>query len=219
MLAPAIASAGWPFHAENGIKRGSPEWYAIRAMDPPGDRQVCKHGKIWPAVPRPVGPKPTFWHQYYATHYWPLPYVCEDRQQVRAALHQQAAAGWTSATTLHNYHFDQETLTLNSAGLKHLNWILGYAPPQHRQVFVATMVGDQTAEARRANVEQQIIQTLGDVGTVPVSTRLASPEGTAANRVEAIQRATQSNMLAPTISYSSTGSGGGGGGGAPPAGP
>ena len=49
----------------------SKEWYEERAGDPPGTRQVYKHGKLWPPFARPQGKHLTFWHKYYNVHYWP----------------------------------------------------------------------------------------------------------------------------------------------------
>ena len=40
---------------DTGLERGSAEWWAERALDPPGVRQRCKKGKMWPVRPRPTG--------------------------------------------------------------------------------------------------------------------------------------------------------------------
>ncbi len=56
-----------------------------------------------------------FSHTYYSEHYWPLPYVCQDRAYVHAAMEQQTALGWQEDTTLFDRHFDPETQHLNRA--------------------------------------------------------------------------------------------------------
>jgi hypothetical protein len=108
-----------------------------RYDDLPGARQKYRHDRMWPPFPRPTGKGQKYWSKYHHAHYWPQPYVCEDRAYVNNILDQQSHAGWGSATTLHDLHFDPETNRLNSAGETHLRWILNQAPVQYRSVFVA----------------------------------------------------------------------------------
>ena len=68
----------------------SQEWYAERAGDPPGTRQIDSHGKLWPPYPRPVGRKQTKLHAYHYAHYWPYPQNCEDEAYVRNIIDLQA---------------------------------------------------------------------------------------------------------------------------------
>ncbi len=76
-----------------GPPRGSDEWYAMHADDPVGERQVYKYGKLWPPFPRPTGPKQLAIHKYHAQKYWPMPYVCSDREALYSVCNSQATTG------------------------------------------------------------------------------------------------------------------------------
>ena len=138
----ALAAGPLPF---------SEEWYQQRVDDPPAARQVVKHGKYWPPYPRPMGRKQTFSHTYHAAHYWPFPYNCQDRADVQNLLDAQANAGWVTATTLHDYHFDVDTQKLTDAGQNHLLWVMNAVPAQYRTVYVSQGTSAEMAQLRIAN--------------------------------------------------------------------
>lgn len=132
----------------------SEDWYNERAGSPPGTRQKFKYGKAWPPYARPVGKGQPFWHKYHTAHYWPYPYNCEDRDYIRSIVQQQTINGWETAMTLHDYHFDAETNRLNSAGERHLTWILTQSPQQYRAVYVSRGGSEQIAQFRLALVQE-----------------------------------------------------------------
>ena len=68
---------------QSSAEPGSAQWWTERAQAPPGARNVCHKGKMWPVRPRPTGEKQQFTHAYHSQHYWPLPYVCQDRAYVK----------------------------------------------------------------------------------------------------------------------------------------
>lgn len=206
------AVAGWPFFAEDGIRRGSPEYYQAHANDPVGARQKCHHGKLWPPFPRPVGPKQTFVHKYHSSHYWPHPYVCEDRAYVRSLMQTQTFNGWQTATTLYGYHFDPATHTLNAAGRTQLHWILTHAPAEYRQANIAIADDPQFNDVRVLSVEREIARVVGNHQSVPVLLRAAEPTGRPAEEVQSIFQGTRDNMLPPIIPYTSASAGGSEGG-------
>ena len=72
---------------------GSADWWSQQAMLPPGVRQKCKKGKMWPVQPRPTVPPQQFSHTYHSAHYWPLPYVCQERDYVRSLVNSQLNTG------------------------------------------------------------------------------------------------------------------------------
>jgi hypothetical protein len=147
--------------ADDGPRRYSDEWFEERANDMPGSRQKYKYGKLWPPFPRPTGKGQPFWHKYHHAHYWPQPYVCEDRAYVNDLIAQQSLTGWANATTLHDMHFDPETHRLNSSGESHLNWILNQAPVQYRAVFVAQTNSPQVSQVRVEQVRHYAEQVCG----------------------------------------------------------
>jgi len=162
MILAVCALNAWPVTAGDGPRWHSDEWYQQRADDPPGARQKFKYGKMWPPFPRPVGKGQSFWHKYHHAHYWPQPYICEDRAYVNNILAQQSQTGWEGATTLHEMHFDPETHRLNSSGENHLRWILLQAPAQYRTVFVAQARSPEANQYRTDQVQQYAREICGD---------------------------------------------------------
>lgn len=148
------------------LSAGDKSWWGDdepeeRYNDLPGARQKYKHDRMWPPFPRPTGKGQPFWAKYHHAHYWPHPYVCEDRAYVNNIVAQQSAAGWSKATTLHEMHFDVETHRLNSSGESHLRWILLQAPAQYRTVYVAQAASPETSEFRAEQVRQFAAQVCG----------------------------------------------------------
>lgn len=178
-LAATVAQAAGPFPY-------SDEWYQMRADDPPGVRQVEKSGKLWPPYPRPVGRKQTFKHAFHSAHYWPYPYNCEDRAYVNNLLDQQSAAGWVTATTLHDYYFNAETHQLNEAGQNQLLWIVASAPAQYRTVYVSQGKSIEMGQLRSSQVEQYFQQT-GIENIPPIVMRQEFFAGRPANEVDRLR--------------------------------
>lgn len=205
MVAPTVAQEGepWPF---------THEWYCQRAGDPPGQRQVEKYGKLWPPFPRPVGRKRALVHTLHDAVYWPYPYSCQDQAYTRNLLEQQASAGWVSATTLHDYHFNPETQELTDGARNHLIWIAQSVPAQHRTVFVAQGISTEMAQLR-VNNSEQFYRDLGIVNAPPIVCRVDNFIGRPANEVDAIRRLEILSIPRPRLFYigSATSAMGGGG--------
>ena len=87
--------------AYSSAEPGSSQWWAEKAALPPGVRSNCKKGKVWPARPRSTGDKQQFSHTFHSAHYWPLPYVCQDREYVHNVMELQMNEGWQQETTLY----------------------------------------------------------------------------------------------------------------------
>lgn len=193
------------------------EWYQMRAGDPPGQRQVEKKGKLWPPFPRPVGREQTFWHKYHHAHYWPHPYVCEDRAYIQNVTHQQAANGWTVATTLHDYHFNPETNALNTAGEAHLYWILTESPMAYRTAYVAQGRSAEQANIRLASVTSAAREMVGG-DLPPILLRHDQPLGRPAVEIDRLRQMELQAIPRQrlfTIGTTTGGSGGSGGSSSP----
>lgn len=205
-LVPSAVSAGvfpWPWNVTHPPKmtphRAEREaYYAQRACDPIGARQVYKHGKLWPPFPRPTGPANLPSHLYHAEHYWPYPYNCQDREYVRAISASQISNGWVTMTTLYDYHFD-DTQQLNESGRLQLRWILENAPTRHRHAFVQAGVNQATSDARVAAVKQEAVQLVGADQVPPVLVRVTSPLGRPAEEVDAMRRKERETIEKPRI--------------------
>jgi len=198
---------------------GSPEWWAAEGCQPPGVRQKMHHGKMYPVSPRPCGKPQQFSHKFHSVHYWPHPYVCQDRASVREFIDSQARNGWEEATTLYEYHFNAETNELTKNGLNHLKWILMHVPPQHQVVFVQKGFDAHINQARMDQVQNRLV-AIADVGHVPsVHYRLTTPTGRPAEEVDSIRRADLSVVPSPRIlpqNATTVNTNAAAGGGAPP---
>jgi hypothetical protein len=203
IASPAMSFAGWPFFAD-GPRRGSPEYYCERANDPVGERQKCHHGKAWPPFSRPCGPEQTCVHKFHANHYWPYPYDVQDRNDVRLALATQVNNGWCVATTMYDYHFDQATQQLNSAGQEHLAWIFTHTPPEHRHIYISSAQDSAQNEVRTQIVQKALTAYAGDA-SIPVTLRATHALGRPAPEVEQIFTNAASNALPPAIQYQAVG--------------
>lgn len=203
---PSVTRAGWPFTAE-GPRRGTREYYEMRAGEPVGQRQRYKAGKVWPPFPRVAGDHLPWLHRYYAAHYWPYPYNEQDRMSVHAMVNSYIAAGWQSSCILYDYHFDPESHALNSAGRTHLQWILLNVPAEHRQAFVASSANPDTNAQRLAQVQATVSGLVGEDHSLPIALQMASPHGRPAGEVEAIFRGRLEPpaWLPPAIDYTSVG--------------
>ena len=202
-LSAGSIQAGWPFSADEGPRRGTDEWYALRASDPIGERQVYKYGKVWPMRPRPTGPKQLWIHKYHAQKYWPLPYVCDDRAAVRGVWKAQIDNGWQMATTLYDYHFNPDTNTLNTSGEHHLQWILQSAPAESRQLYVQSVNDAAVNQSRVAAVQLAAANLAGPDAVSPVALRMTHAAGRPAEEVSWIFEQQQSLRVPPKIEYTS----------------
>ncbi|OYW21319.1 MAG: hypothetical protein B7Z55_05915 [Planctomycetales bacterium 12-60-4] len=191
-----------------GVLAGEPypysdEWWAIRAQDPPGARQVEKDGKLWPPFPRPVGEKQHWVHKYHHAHYWPHPYNCDDRAFVRNIL------------DIGDYHFDSDSQELNSVGRDHLQWIVLATPPQYRTIYVSQTFSSAADALRQANVEKTVREYQPD-GGVPILLRYDRYQGRPAQEIDQLRRMELQSIPRPRLFTigSTTGSGGSSSGGA-----
>lgn len=187
---------------------GSCEWWSVRAMAPPGVRQRCHKGKNWPVRPRPTGEPQQFSHIYHSATYWPLPYVCQDREYIRNITEIQRANGWRQQMTLYHRHFDASQM-LTVPGRLHLTDVLELSPMEFRTVEIQASFNPEIDSARIANVRQAIAELTGGMEDVPVEIRQARDYSRPASEVQMINDLYDSSIPAPRL----IGAGGGGGGG------
>ncbi len=187
--------------SKGGPDAGTPEYYEYYSDLPVGSRQRYWKGKLWPPRPRPTGHKQLPAHKFHSAHFWPFPYVCQDRALVEATNFAQVENGWITATTFYDYHFDPETQALNSAGRRHLSWLLTSVPKQFRNPYVSSTFDPNATQARVASVETSIAALLGHDVPMPVELRVASPLWRNANVVDGTMRAYAESMPPPMIEY------------------
>lgn len=191
-----------------GSKRYTISWYEQRAGHSVGTRQQYRMGKLWPPYPRPVGPKAELSHRYHAAHYWPHPYVCQDRQSMREYADAHVKNGWMTGATLYNYHFDEQTDELTGPGRLHLEWIMRDVAKEHRVAWIQKTYSNETNERRIASVRAAAAGLVGEDGIPPIMLREATPIGTSADEIVNIRRAWIGSMPPPRITYTAAGAGG-----------
>lgn len=192
---------------------GSDAWWAEKAALPPGVRQEYKKGKIWPARPRSTQEPQQFTHTYHSEHYWPLPYVCQDRQFVYASMEQQVALGWQEETTLYSQHFDDHTHQLNRAGQLQLDYLLHVIPPERRAVYIQSTYDGELDAIRLEAVQAAVAQSPGAAEQAfPIELRNCQNPGRPAAEVALMNSRYVATIPAPRIGGVPSGGGGGGGG-------
>jgi hypothetical protein len=190
-----LAQAGGPWSSGEDAE----DWYAARSTDPPGARQRLWKGKLWPPIPRPTGRTQLPIHRYHSAHYWPHPYNCQDQEYVRALSQSQVNNGWVQATTLFDYHFDEETHQLNRSGRIQLRWILETTSPTHRRAFVQAGGSTEVSQARLESVKTEAVSMVGAENVPPVLLRIASPDGRAARELNKIHEMQEKSTPKPRI--------------------
>jgi hypothetical protein len=191
---------------------GSDAWWAEKAALPPGVRQQCKKGKVWPARPRSNQEPQQFSHTYYAEHYWPLPYVCQDRESVRVLMETQTSLGWQEETTLYERHFDPITQQLTRAGELHLEYILHVVPPERRAVYIQSTYDVALDGMRSESVNNVMNRIHHGAGDIAVTVRDCQQIGRPAAEVQQINTMYNSTMPSPRLGSASSGGASGGSG-------
>jgi len=80
---------------------------------------------------------------------WPKPFVCPDREAVRAPFAVMVCNGWQRQNTLDDNYFEEGTGQLTKAGQLKVRWIVTEGPTEHREVYVHRA---ETAEETAARV-------------------------------------------------------------------
>jgi hypothetical protein len=186
-------------------RRWTKEWYDANPGDEIGARQKYKAGRLWPPYPRPTSPQLQCSQRYHAAHDWPFPYNCQDRAYIHEISQRQVLNGWTTETTLLDYHFNDKN-ELNNAGRMQLKWILQNAPPEHRAAWVQTADTSDISQQRLANVQLAATEMVGPENVPSIALRVATPLGRPAQEIDAIRKAEIGSVPQPRITYQAVGS-------------
>jgi hypothetical protein len=142
---------------------------------------------------------------------WPAPFLCPDRQTVRAPFAVMINNGWRKQNMLGDFHFDSETGNLTEAGKLKIRWIMFEAPEQHRSIFVHIGKTPEVTEARLAAVNAEAATMAPNAEIPPIVQTAISDAGYPASRVEMIERKYQASIPAPRLPQTTGQSGGGSG--------
>ena len=149
---------------------------------------------------------------------WPAPFVCMDRQAVRAPFAIEVENGWRKQNMLGDFYFEPTTGQINEAGKLKIRWIVIEAPEQHREIFVHIAQSNEETQARLAAVAAVATEaaSLAPQGQVPPITQTSiSDSGTPADRLDLIQRKYMNSVRDPRLpAQANQGGGSSSGGGA-----
>lgn len=212
MTGPSLIANDDPY---SNSKPGSDQWWFEKAQITPGVRQKCKKGKTWPARPRPAGEGQQFSHTFHAAHYWPLPYVCADRQYVHNIMDVQKSNGWAEENTLYSRHFSDSDQTLTRPGRLHLQRILEITPLQRRAVYVQSTRDPGIDDVRLSNTKSAIAELTRGLENVSVTLRTGREYSRPASEVQIINDLYNSSIPTPRLGGAAGAAGGGGSGAAP----
>jgi hypothetical protein len=130
---------------------------------------------------------------------WPAPFVCPDRQTVRAPFCIEVTNGWRRQNMLSDFHFESKTGQLTEAGKLKIRWVFFECPEQHRGIFVHIGQTTEETDARMAAVNAYA-NTLASQGPVPPIMSTAIPDdGYSAAQVDMITRKYQSSVPPPRL--------------------
>jgi len=107
---------------------------------------------------------------------WPYPYVCWDREAVRAPVPGMIENAWRRQNLLAEYHFTDDN-SLTPAGQQKVRWILTEAPIQHRTVFVRRGETAEETAARVNSVRQYTAKAFPEASPANVLETYISPPG------------------------------------------
>lgn len=136
---------------------------------------------------------------------WPEPFIPADRYAARAPFAVCVANGWRVQNTLTDYHFNDDTGTLNEAGELKLKTIVTQTPLAYRTVFV--LRADDAAEtaSRIASVQQTLARQCTETDVPVVDTNVA-PRGSPAYYIVDVDRSFRDSAPAPRLPAAQGGS-------------
>jgi hypothetical protein len=97
---------------------------------------------------------------FHNNNAWPKPFVFEDRKSVAQTMLIQQNNGWRRQNLLCDYHFDEETAKLTSAGEIKLRWILNQPNADRRTVFLQKAPQAELTAARLDSVQLSAVRML-----------------------------------------------------------
>ncbi len=118
---------------------------------------------------------------------WPEPWICPDRQSVRAPMAVMAANGWRRQNMLTDLHFTENN-QLTEAGELLVRWILYEAPQTRRAIYVHRGTTAEDTAVRMAAVAMTAQKAAPGQPIPPILETSISDAGWPAREVEIISR-------------------------------
>jgi hypothetical protein len=189
-------------------------------------RKVQQWGSVGLALLVMSSPAHAGWNEFWArfkTDYnrnavYPQPFTAADKDLVRQHIELTEANGWKLQNTLGDMLFAQDSHELNEAGQRKIRWIMAYAPPHRRQVFVLQADNEAHTAQRMQSAQQFTAQLARDGNVVPVFVTDRDAPGIPGQYMESVEQQYWKTIPTPRLpssgggSSSSSSSGGGAGG-------
>ena len=152
-----------------------------------------------------------YWTCFQRVNKWPEPWICPDRQAVRAPIAIQTANGWRRQNMLTDLHFTDNN-QLTEAGELMIRWILVEAPQARRVIYVHRGTTNEETAARIATVAMTAQRTAQGQPIPPIFVTSISDAGRPAREVGMISKKYEDTMPDPRLPKDSGGGGGSSGG-------
>jgi len=140
-----------------------------------------------------------FWGTYHANKHWPDPYVCPDREAVRAPFAIMVHNGWRLQNTLNENHFETGTAELSESGRIKVRWILTQAPVEYRTIFMQRSTEPELDLARTEAIQLTASKVVPDGKLVDVVAVDVRTDGWPAQYIDAIDRKFRDTTPAPRL--------------------
>lgn len=146
---------------------------------------------------------------YCENRMWPAQYIPTARCSVNNAYTAMINNGWRRQNLLGDYHFEEGTNELTSAGKLKSQWILTQAPQDRRNIYVQRGQTQSDTASRIAAVHNWAGNQSPAVEPVLVNDTHIVAEGHTAGSVDSIFVGFQTNQPAPVLPPSTGGNGAG----------
>lgn len=136
---------------------------------------------------------------YHANNMWPAQYIPTARCAVNSAYTSMINNGWRRQNLLGDYHFEEGTNVLTSAGQLKAKWILTQAPQDRRTIYVQRGNTQSDTASRIAAVHNWAGNLSPLVEPVLVNDTHIVSEGHTAGSVDHTFVGFQANQPAPVL--------------------
>ncbi|GEM_PF-1390827 len=176
---------------------------SVSAQDCPCNSGQCHAGQCGPNGSGTWHGNPGFcWRceaGYHANNLWPAQYIPTARCAVNSAYTAMINNGWRRQNLLGDYHFQEGTNELTSAGQLKAKWILTQAPQDRRTIYVQRGNTQSDTASRIAAVHGWAGNQSPQVEPVLVNDTHIVSEGHTAGSVDHIFVGFQENQPAPVL--------------------
>lgn len=145
---------------------------------------------------------------YAERNHWPMPYVCPDREAVRAPFALMVHNGWRRQNMLCDEHFKEGTAELTEAGRRKIQRIMTEVPAPHRTIYVRRTESPETTAARIQAVQELATKFSPDGSLAVVLETTVAPAGWSAERVDMVNRKFHTAVPVPQLPPSQSNQGG-----------